>query len=320
MLLSIIIPIYNVEKYLLECLNSVAFQIDHNAELILINDGSTDSSYELAKGFIKENSRINIKLIDKINGGLSDARNVGIKVSQGEYISFLDSDDIVAVNYYSSIKNFLEKDNDIDIIEFNLFRFSDFKKYEYIIDIANYKVNDNKFYALKNIFLDATWFSCSRVFRKDLFDNLKFPNGRRFEDMATTPILYLKSKKIVSIKDPLLGYRDNPNGITRNLRKIDVKDIEANINDWIKWKKEQNDNNIDLLFGLSMLKLAIYIKWINQSIDKNNFSLTKNIRKTIISQIPLKAYLYSFKAIPYLYTPRFMCELSLSINKLRTRK
>ena len=108
-LISIIIPVYNVEKYLDKCINSVLMQTYKNIEILLINDGSTDSSGQICESYAKKDSRI--KVIHKENGGLSDARNVGIEHSTGSYIMFVDSDDYIDCNMASVLYNLLNSTN-----------------------------------------------------------------------------------------------------------------------------------------------------------------------------------------------------------------
>ena len=102
-MISVIIPIYNVEKYLEKCIQSIINQTYRNLEIILVDDGSTDSSGEIADKYKKLDNRV--KVIHKINGGLSDARNKGCEIATGEYISFIDSDDYIDLNMYEKSNN-----------------------------------------------------------------------------------------------------------------------------------------------------------------------------------------------------------------------
>ena len=111
---SIIVPVYNVEKYIEECLNSILKQNYKNYEVIVINDGSLDKSGEICENFSKKN--FNFKVIHVKNGGLSSARNIGIKKALGEYILFLDGDDFIAKNCLEDIDNLIKKNNSTDIV------------------------------------------------------------------------------------------------------------------------------------------------------------------------------------------------------------
>ena len=113
-LISIIVPVYNVEKYLNRCIDSLISQTYQNIEIILVDDGSTDSSSEIVDGYLKKDNRI--KVFHKDNGGLSDARNKGIEISKGKYLSFVDSDDYVTNTYIETLYNtIIEYEADISI-------------------------------------------------------------------------------------------------------------------------------------------------------------------------------------------------------------
>ena len=110
-LISIIVPVYNVENYMEECLDSIKNQTHKDIEVILVNDGSTDGSREICERYCEKDSRF--KLINQENQGLSEARNVGVRVSTGEYIFFVDSDDVVKVDILEILLSFMAEDVDI---------------------------------------------------------------------------------------------------------------------------------------------------------------------------------------------------------------
>lgn len=114
-LITLVIPIYNIENYLGRCLDSVINQTYKDLEIILVNDGSTDNSLEICESYAKEDSRI--KIINKNNGGLSSARNVGLDACKGDYVTFIDSDDWVSLDYIEILyKNIIDNNADISII------------------------------------------------------------------------------------------------------------------------------------------------------------------------------------------------------------
>ena len=108
-LISVVLPVYNVERYIIKCMNSVLSQTYKNIEIILVDDGSQDRCPEICERYAKKDKRV--KVIHKENGGLSDARNAGIKVANGEYITFIDSDDYVDNDYVEFLYNTIEKTN-----------------------------------------------------------------------------------------------------------------------------------------------------------------------------------------------------------------
>lgn len=206
--ISVIIPIYNVEKYIEDCLESVLMQISHNIQILCINDGTQDKSMEKAKYIV---SKCDYKIqeqfifIDQLNQGLSAARNTGIDAATGEYISFLDSDDKLDSEYFSSILEALEKD-DYDIIDFN------FETSEGVIT----KIRNESF---NSVFSSMNWYSWARVVNKKLFDKNRFTDGIYYEDIDLTPRLYIESNKILYLDKVLYWYRTNNEGITQSLSK-----------------------------------------------------------------------------------------------------
>ena len=202
-LISIIVPVYNVEKYLEKCINSIINQTYKNLDIILINDGSTDNSGKVCDKFKSKDSRI--KVIHKENGGLSDARNAGLKIANGEYIGFVDSDDYIAPDMFETLYNLTQKYNaEISIVSF----------YE-IYNTKTIGVRDsrqlqqmNKIEAIKELLLDSKIqsYAWNKLFKKNLFENLKFPTDKNFEDIATTLLLFEKANKIVLFEDPKYYY------------------------------------------------------------------------------------------------------------------
>lgn len=211
--ISVIIPVYNVEKYLRECIESVLKQIYKDFEVILIDDGSTDSCPSICDEYSKKDNRV--RVFHKDNGGLSDARNVGIENAKGKYLSFVDSDDVVDEDFLSTFVEQAKKEN-ADIVVCNAQPFfneigigksneyvktvyTDYKKFQLILN--NTKVNDyymNKFY------------------KKNLFDNFKLPIGLLWEDVYTMHLLFEKANKVVYVDKKLYNHRYNYEGISHN--------------------------------------------------------------------------------------------------------
>lgn len=227
-LLSLIIPVYNVESYILECLKSVikAFPDNGSVEVIIVDDGSPDNSMHIVFDYINSlgiSLKSNFNIVRQENKGLSAARNTGINISKGLYLAFLDSDDILQGNFFNDILAIIKNHNP-DIIEFRAIRFEDNG------NTSNFspKLFDNGFYNLdqniwKKLCNRSAWFSCLRVYNKKLFDDIKFPEGKNYEDAYTTPYIYLISKNIYFLNQEYLGYRFNPSGITatKSIKNID---------------------------------------------------------------------------------------------------
>ena len=141
-LISVIVPIYNVEKYLDRCVDSIINQTYKNLEIILVDDGSPDNCPQMCDDYAKKDSRI--KVVHKENGGLSDARNVGMEVATGEYVSFIDSDDYISLDFYETLLETIV-DNDSDIVECGVVKFyedNSFDKYSDDLKVTNYDTVD----------------------------------------------------------------------------------------------------------------------------------------------------------------------------------
>lgn len=226
-LLSVIIPCYNCQDYIYECLQSVYSQIDDSVEIIVINDGSTDNSLKEIELFINKSKKNTIKLITQINQGVSAARNTGIDASSGKYLAFLDGDDLWDSSFWEKIRPTLEL-NDVDLVEFNANRFYDGCK-EKITPVSIVSANElltiNSVSDLRETFLKSEWFPWARVYKRFLFDTLRFPVGRHYEDIALIPKTYLSSKRGKRMTDVLVLYRVRQESITNTPKKGDIDDI-----------------------------------------------------------------------------------------------
>lgn len=192
-LISIIIPVYNVENYLNRCLDSVIEQSYSNIEIIVIDDGSNDDSGKICDEYALIDSRI--KVIHKENGGLSDARNYGINEHKGKYITFIDSDDYVEPTYIETLYNAIKKyDADIAICSYQCI----YENGTILKQRENMKCLLNPEETLEEI-LYQTNFNVSawaKLYKDELFKENRYPKGKIFEDAYTTYKLILASKKI----------------------------------------------------------------------------------------------------------------------------
>ena len=200
---SIIIPAYNVEKYIRRCVDSVLNQTYKNYEIIVVNDGSTDDTYNILK---KEYKKKNIKLVDKKNGGLSSARNTGLQYAEGEYIIFLDSDDWWEKDLLNTLKDTISK-TDADIVCFKLQKYYEKENIYKKINIPSFDtvIGIN---ALKKLLESHLTFETAVTYAyKFKFWNLNkfsFSEGRLHEDFGLTPYVIAKAEKVVSID--YIGY------------------------------------------------------------------------------------------------------------------
>lgn len=206
-LFSIIVPVYNVEKYLDKCLASILRQTFKNFECIIIDDGSPDNSSAIIDKYVKQDQRF--KVLHQKNMGVSAARNAGLDIAKGEYVVFVDSDDYIADDY---LEKFALKiaDTDADIVICGLIEV--YKDYERSKVFAAESTEVIKQNILADIWPSYPWNKC---YKKYLFENIRFPVGKIFEDLLTIPELCLSAEKIVCIPDKLYYYnRQNVNSIT----------------------------------------------------------------------------------------------------------
>lgn len=212
--LSIIVPVFNTEETLNRCVKSILAQGLTNTEIILVDDGSADNCPELCDQWAANVEEI--KVIHKPNGGLSDARNAGIERASKQYITFVDSDDFLAPNTFSRLKKILDKHPEYDIIEYPICHIRSSQK-EYLQTFQDKEYSDARRYWLEEKAYNHS-FACNKVFRKSLFEDVKFPIGKAFEDMATIPQLLKKTRHIATTCIGQYNYCWNPNGITANAK------------------------------------------------------------------------------------------------------
>ena len=215
--ISVIVPIYNVEKYLNRCIDSILNQTYRNLEIILVDDGSTDRSSEICLARSKEDTRI--KVFRKKNGGLSDARNYGLDRSCGKYVFFIDSDDYIATDcimrLYRNLKN---TESDISTILFYPFNEN---------EIPFSKMGTNRAYdnekALEQLLYRrrCTTSAWGKLYDARLFDGIRYPVGKICEDLPTTYKIFAKAKKIAIDDSKLYYYLQRKDSIIRSEFKPD---------------------------------------------------------------------------------------------------
>ena len=209
MKLSIIIPIYNVENTLRRCLDSVISQNIDNCEIILVDDGSTDNSGFLADEWAKKDARISV--IHKKNGGPSDARNYGLDSMNGDYVTFVDSDDELSPNTLEPLLNILHNNPEYDILEYSVLQ-NPGEQDETFIDLGKH----NYPYALDWLMTNGTrhcWI-WNKIFKSNLFTQLRFPdNILRFEDMWMMNKLLALNPHIATTSQGEYRYYRNNNGL-----------------------------------------------------------------------------------------------------------
>lgn len=207
-MLTVIIPVYKVENTFDRCVESIIGQTYSQLEIILVDDGSPDSCPEMCEQWAKRDTRI--KVIHKENGGLSSARNAALDIAQGEYITFVDSDDYIDRNTYINVmKNFT---TDVDIVEYPIWKFYGSKK-QYKIYFNNTIYNNYYEYWINEKAYEHSYV-CNKIYRRCIFEKVRFPVGKVFEDIYTVPFLLKKANAIKTINTGLYYYCDNSKSIT----------------------------------------------------------------------------------------------------------
>lgn len=221
-LISIIVPVYNVENYIDECIHSIINQSYENIEVILVDDGSTDNSGSLCEKFSLIDSRI--VTLHKENGGLSDARNYGITHSNGEYIMFVDSDDVIDKDIVKVLYNLTQKDKEIDVSVCGLKRFNDENSPKFI-NRDRYYILDKED-SLKEFLYQKkiSTSSCGKLYRRSVIKNIFFIKNQRFEDNEFIFKVLLNVDKVIVSESDLYAYRYRQNSITTS--SFDEKDFD----------------------------------------------------------------------------------------------
>lgn len=223
---SIIIPVYNCERYLNQCLNSVLNQTYKNIEVIIVNDGSTDNGLDIINKFIKKNTKW--KLINQKNKGLSTSRNNGFEASTGNYAFFLDSDDEIPNNAIDKLMK-SAKENKSDIVIGNMINYNSKGKYQNYT--SKYIKSNNQIDYKKFPKLFSFIHAAGKLYKRDIIKNVKFIENVKHEDNYFNLTLYLKNVKISMITDDVYYHRIRENGdksITQSLDINSYKDLIIN--------------------------------------------------------------------------------------------
>ncbi|MDA3054605.1 MULTISPECIES: glycosyltransferase family 2 protein [unclassified Campylobacter] len=259
-LISIIIPVYNVEKYLKECLDSVTNQTYKNLEIILVDDGSTDKSGEICDEFARQDSRI--KVIHQKNQGQAAARNRALDIMQGEYLAFVDSDDMVDEAYIGTLFEMIQKYN----TKIAMISFENFTQIEEIQVIkqknSNSEVNS---YSTEEFFRNYLIskpkfhnFICRCLYHRDIFANLRFPVGIIYEDVYLYYDIFSDIKNIIISNKILYSYRQNIGSTSRsfNEKHLNITNVYDGLTKKIIKKYPNLNREINLALCIANLMLA----------------------------------------------------------------
>jgi len=271
MKVSVIVPVYNVEKYLDKCLNSLVKQTLKDMEIIIVNDGSTDKSQEIIDNYAKKYK--NVISIVKENGGVSEARNLGLKKARGEYIGFLDSDDWVSKDMYKKMYQ-KAKSGNFDVVACDTQAIYPAEKRYISSNIKNDNVSN------KELMIDAYAVIWNKIYKREIINEIEFKKGMNFcEDVEFLYMVYSKIKTIGVVKGSLHNYLQREGSLTYVYDKKLYQLIDA-MDDVIKFYKENDlykEYKQELEYTYVRYLYATFVKRIAKTKNKKEFNRAVNI-------------------------------------------
>lgn len=284
--LTVVIPVYNVEKYLNRCIESILLQEWKNYDILLVDDGSTDRSPQICDDYVKAYDFISV--IHKENGGLSEARNTGISQAKGEYVYFPDSDDWLEPDTFMALAEVLESQK-FDIISFN----REFVKGEEDAIVSEPEVTqvfegkDAFVQMLKHSYI--TGFANDKIYRKSLFidNNILFPKGKYYEDLGTNYKLFLSAKKVYATNQKYYHYLiDNPDSITQSWNEKKFSDMfgfykDIFYSDFVRSQLNQEELQISQLYYVNGL-IHILASLYKSKLDKKYIDITDQVKQELL--------------------------------------
>lgn len=282
---SVIVPVYNVEDYIDKCLNSLVNQTLKDIEIIVVNDGSPDNSQEIVDKYVKKYPK-KVKSFIKKNGGLSDARNYGIKHATGEYIAFLDSDDWVELDAYETLYE-KASSGKFDIVVCDLLYVFDNYTKEAFSNVEEDTFGKDSIKSLMINIYPAAW---NKIYHKRLFDlNIKFKKGVWYEDVEFLYRLIPYINNIGVVKKPLINYLQRPGAITKtyNTKLFHYIDNWNGVIEYYKNNDLYNEYKDELEYNYVRYLFATLIKNAAKSKNKELFNdAIKNVIKNVNEKFP----------------------------------
>lgn len=274
MKVSVIVPVYNAEKYLNECIASIAMQTMKDIEIIVINDGSTDNSLNILDDLsLKYKGKL--KVISQQNAGAGAARNVGLELANGEFIKFVDADDYLELNILERMYD-IAKENKVSLVRGNLWtKIGPFKNedrgWNDVVKSGVIDVFNNKDYIVK----ETPMFG-NKLISRDLIGNIRFPERTKWEDLAIMPVLMASSERIFHMEEPVYNYRVNLNTTVKDFiykipNILDVIKCLDNVIDLMGKKgiKEEFQKQIESIYILhTLFRVENVMTWVNFPFSK----------------------------------------------------
>ncbi len=257
-LLSVVVPCFNGEQYIEVALESVITQFGNSAEIIVVDDGSTDGTRVLIEQYVAQYGDIVYLIISERNIGVGAARNLALDLCRGKYIGFLDADDFYLPDLAEVTIPLMECGVD-DVIEYGFKRFSGSgellnPKYTPLYDFSgSYDMDAVRM----RVFTHTVWYPSIRFYRKELWANVRFPAGVHYEDLMTIPNIFIVAKTIYFINRSFLAYREHAASITARHTNIQLLDLMA-----FYWKTLRDDS----CFDIYRLRLARSISYFSHEL------------------------------------------------------
>lgn len=299
-LVSIIVPCYKVEQYLPNCIESILYQTYTNWELILVDDGSPDNCGNICDDYAVKDNRI--KVVHKQNGGLSSARNAGMKIMTGDYVTFLDSDDFLHKDALHILVKHAKK-HDAQIVQCNFVRgsetvFPDWSNQEKVDVYDNHTVFTK--FAAKIIV-------CGKLYKRELLDGITMPEGIINEDDWTTWKIYYKAKTIVVTNRPLYYYTVNPNSIMSIAKRKPDTTYYGAYDERISFFHEKKEKDLEDVSRLQFCK-SLLLAYSNGQLTKEQRGEINGrfkahwqvLRKSLVVPLILKVLFFCFTISPEL--------------------
>lgn len=315
MKVSVIVPVYNVERYIDKCLKSLVNQTLKDIEIIVVNDGSPDNSQKIIDEYAKKYK--NVKSYIKENGGVSDARNFGIEKSSGEYIAFVDGDDFVLNDMYEKMYE-KAKSNNFDIVVCDL---------NYIYENNNSEIRvssgfDKDTTDIKKAIINNYPVVWNKIIKREIFNNIKFKKGVWFEDVEFLYRMFPLIKSIGVIKEPFNQYIQRKGSITKSVDKRIYNYIDNwnGIIDFYKEKGFYDEYKKEIEFAYVRY---IYATFVKQStyFDKEEYSNAVDLAiKNVKTNFPhYKKNKYFYRSLKGIYLLMFNKNVSKILYKIKNR-
>lgn len=280
--ISVIIPVYNVEKYLKECLDSVVNQSFTDLEIICVNDGSADKSSDILEEYSKKDSRI--KIITQKNQGLGASRNNGLNLAKGKYVYFIDSDDYINPDTLEKLHESIES-NRSDVVLFKFKTFDDARnvhnrgsefRIDKIFGDRDYSDFTFTYNEVKKHVLNTAFSACLKLYSKDFldsYDDFRFPENISYEDVVFHVKVMTRASRISFVNESMYHYRSNPDSIS-NLKSngFDIFEVIDMVEDFLR-----QDDYYDILENeFALFKISQILTYLKSTKSEEFFQKAKN--------------------------------------------